>query len=76
MCCEVVEMGVQICLALEDILHHCDTNVTWLHKIVSETIVVLSSSVCPYHICFADFGFAYHSQVSVIESFAHRIDVS
>ena len=76
MCCEAVGVGVQICLVLVDILHHSNTNVSGLHKIVFETVVVISGYACPYHICFTSFGFAYHSQVSMIESFAHRIDVS
>ena len=61
---------------LVDTLHYCDIHVSGLHKIVCETVVVLFGSACPYHICFADFGFAYDSQVSMIKSFAHMIDVS
>ena len=50
--------------------------VSGLHKIISETSVLFFDSACPYHICFTNFEFAYHTQVSMIESYVHKIDVS
>ena len=76
MYCEAVGVGVQICLALVDTLHYCGIYVSGLHKIVSETVFALFVLHVPIIFALQILDLPITVQVSMIESFAHRIDVS